>query len=333
MDPRTVRVFLVDGNPSGILIAEIMNFSGKVIVAPRSRIGELQQRPESKRTGVYFLVGDDPENLDREIVYIGETDNIYARLTSHKNKHFDGEEAGSRKDAGVDEDEGSADFWTRVAFVTSTDDNLTKAHVRHLESILISKVIDANRATIKNVNAPALEKQQLPESDRADMQNFVNQLQLQLTILGFSFLKPKPVQAIKDSATSVSALSLTSTEPTFELSQKDVKAQAREVNEEFVVLKGSSARAEGVQSWTAYKALRQRLVDESKLIPGPDQSMLLYAEDVPFKSPSAAACVTLGRNANGRTEWRDATTHMTYGDWDDARNQSAPLLGDVHAQA
>jgi hypothetical protein len=38
-------------------------------------------------------------------------------------------------------------------------------------------------------------------------------------------------------------------------------------------------------------------------------------EDVPFKSPSAAAAVVLDRNSNGRTEWKLAGTKVTYDEW------------------
>jgi hypothetical protein len=44
---------------------------------------ELAKREEVKRTGVYFLLGPDPENPARDKVYIGEEDNVFKRLTAH----------------------------------------------------------------------------------------------------------------------------------------------------------------------------------------------------------------------------------------------------------
>ena len=38
---RSIRLFLVDGTPHGLLTAEIMNWTGKVIVAPRTRSSNL----------------------------------------------------------------------------------------------------------------------------------------------------------------------------------------------------------------------------------------------------------------------------------------------------
>jgi hypothetical protein len=42
-----------------------MNWTGHVLVAPRSRIGEALKRVEATRTGIYFLVGVDPISLGR----------------------------------------------------------------------------------------------------------------------------------------------------------------------------------------------------------------------------------------------------------------------------
>jgi hypothetical protein len=45
MKGRTIRIDLVDGVPTGILTAEIINWTGQVIVAPRS--GQVQASSNS----------------------------------------------------------------------------------------------------------------------------------------------------------------------------------------------------------------------------------------------------------------------------------------------
>jgi hypothetical protein len=127
MTGRTIRIYLVDGVPTEILTAEIMNWTGKVIVSPRSQLDQLASRPEAKRTGVYLLIGPDPENTARDLVYVGEGDNVLNRLLKH-NK---------------DEEK---DFWSQTVLIISKDDNLTKSHVRFLESRLIDLAKKANRA-------------------------------------------------------------------------------------------------------------------------------------------------------------------------------------------
>ena len=57
MTGKAIRSFLAGGEPTGILLAEISNWTGKVLVAPHSRRGQLSKREEVRRTGVYQLVG------------------------------------------------------------------------------------------------------------------------------------------------------------------------------------------------------------------------------------------------------------------------------------
>ena len=121
---KSVRLFLADGTPGGLLTAEIMNWTGHVVAAPRSDLAALLQRPESKRTGIYILLGDDPNSLGGTLAYIGEGDDVSKRLYQHARP----------------EDQGGKDFWDRAIVLTSKDTNLTKAHVRYLESRLIVRI-------------------------------------------------------------------------------------------------------------------------------------------------------------------------------------------------
>jgi len=106
-----------------------------VLVAPRSQLDQLSKREEVRRTGVYLLVGPDPGDPSRRLVYVGESDNVLKRLLSH-----------NRKDA--------KDFWERTVVIVSKDENLTKSHVRYLESRLIKMAQDARRANLTNNTAP-----------------------------------------------------------------------------------------------------------------------------------------------------------------------------------
>ena len=126
---RSIRLFLVDGSPNGPLTAEIMNWTGHALTGPRTKLTELVQRPECGRTGIYFLVGPDPENTLRPLVYIGESDDVAKRLKQHNRP----------------ESQGGKDFWERVCLITSKDQNLTKAHVKYLESQLISQAIKSGQ--------------------------------------------------------------------------------------------------------------------------------------------------------------------------------------------
>lgn len=304
---RSILLYLVDGTPTGILTAEIRNWTGHVSVAPRSRIAEHVKRGEVRRTGIYFLTGPDPDNASRQLVYIGESDDVGKRLVQHN------------------KDE-SKDFWERACVVTSKDQNLTKAHVRYLESRLISIAQDAGRARLHNGTAP--DYGYLPEADIADMEYFLDQIRLVLPTLGLTFLANKP--KVSNEARSVNSIdelkAMNMDDVTvFELISKKhgVKARAVESNGEFIVYEGSTARAEWSsdrRSKTHYWRVHDQLCDSGALVVDEgDKSVRVFSEDTPFNSPSAAAAVINGRSANGRKEWKVLGTNQTYADWQETQ--------------
>jgi hypothetical protein len=65
--------------------------------------------------------------------------------------------------------------------------------------------------------------------------------------------------------------------------------------------------------------LREKLVAEGSLVDGGDPTLLVFAEDVAFNSPSAAASVIMARASNGRKNWKVTGTSTTYGEWQDAK--------------
>src|SRR5262245_44807612 len=109
---KSIRIYLKDGTVTGMKFGEVVNQTIQSIFCPRLRISELAGYTESKRPGVYFLLGKDDETNEPK-AYIGEAENVYDRLQHHiANK----------------------EFWNEVIFFVSKDENLTKAHVKYLES-------------------------------------------------------------------------------------------------------------------------------------------------------------------------------------------------------
>lgn len=305
MSGKTIKLYLVDGTPTGTKTAEIMNWSGKVIVAPRSDLSKLGQREEARRTGTYLLVGPDPEVGLKPRVYVGESDNVLARLINH------------------DKDPEN-DFFTQVVLLISKDANLTKAHARYLENRLILLAKASGRAVLANGNdgSPV----SLPESDVADMESFLEHVQMVLPVLGFDFTQPKV-----DVAAAVASQVVGAVSPVFVFATGGAHAKARELSGQFVLLKGSTTRVYGGDSWTSYKILRDQLVSDGKLAKTSDNTnMLVAAEDIVFSSPSAAASVVAAHNMNGRQAWKVEGTGQTYQDWEESRLPSAgsTLTGD-----
>lgn len=298
---RSIRLFLVDGTPTGLLTAEIMNWTGHVLTGPRSKLAELVQRPECGRTGVYFLVGPDPENNLRSKVYIGESDDVAKRLKQHNRPEVSEGTAGGK------------DFWEKVCLVTSKDQNLTKTHVKYLESLLIGIANTVGRCEL--LNGTAHDYGSLPESDRADMAFFLEQIRTVLPVLGFDFLRElsKPFATV-----SVSPATSVSHSPLFnlEVPRYRLRAQGQEVDGEFFVLKGSKARPEWVGTERGYQGLFKQLVADGVLVAEGGEHMV-FRDDYAFSSPSAAAAVVCGRAANGRTSWLVEGTGQSYAAWQD----------------
>ena len=80
---RSIRLFLPDGTPQGLIIAEVGNWIGKALCSPRGRLDELLKRSEATRTGIYILLGPDPDRPGGTKAYIGEADNVGGRLRIH----------------------------------------------------------------------------------------------------------------------------------------------------------------------------------------------------------------------------------------------------------
>lgn len=274
---KSLRVYLADGIATGIKHAEIVNWTGQAISCPRKRISELKEWPESKLPGVYFLLGEDIDN-DIPLVYIGESENVFDRLVTHTAKK---------------------DFWREVVFFTNKDENLTKAHIRYLESRLVQHTIQVSRSQVENGNSPQLPT--IPRSDRDAMDEFINNIRVLMGVLGHRFLEPiieepTPDEKQKDTK-QYKDIPLT-------LNYGKLNAQALLTDEGVVVLKGSEALTDINDGLTpGYKKIKLNLIESGSLSPNNDK--LILNINYLFKSPSAAAGILIGRPSNGRTLWRD----------------------------
>jgi Domain of unknown function (DUF4357) len=302
---RAVQLFTT---PAGITIADTLNWTGHILVASRSKLKAVLDRKETGRTGIYFLVGDDPDQPSKLKVYIGEGDAVCERMKIHV----------------VDP---TKEFWTRVCIVTSKDSNLTKSHVRYLERRFVELTKAAGRANLANVNEPA--KKLLPECDIADMEFFIEQVRLILPIVGFDFLRSKATSATATTnSTQLGKFTCEPVELVMRLVTKSqshkYEAHAIESDGEFTVLAGSKATVETFSanssfSQNSYAALREQLIKDGRLKQVEGQPVLEFSENVSFSSPSAAASIIANRSSNGRIEWKLVSTGQTFKEWQDSQ--------------
>ena len=269
MPSATIKIFLVHGDPKRLRTAELSNWTGKSVAGPRSEFDGIIGREESNGSGVYFLTGNDPES-GRPAVYVGEAENIKDRVKGHLEK----------------------DFWNQIVYFVSKDENLTKAHIRYLEGKLIEQAHHAGRALVVNGQGSGAK---LPESDREDMEVFLEKINQLLPVLGIELLVPAAGKAKTDAEKEILHCEI-----------KGLSASGPLTPNGFLVLKGSQAVLKERASSQKYPwalNMRQRLKEDGLLSIQSDH--LLFTRDVEFSSPSAAAAVVHGGHASGLIAWKN----------------------------
>lgn len=294
---RTIQLFLVDGVPNGLIIASIHGWTGSVLVASQATFDKLRARPEADRTGLYILFGPDPDDALSMRAYIGEADSVKDRIN---------QSAAERA------------FWETAVIVTTSDEALTKGHVRYLEARLIEMASDAGRVSLDNGQAPKSDRRRLPEADQANMEAFLANLRVILPVVGLDLLKPRP-RTLKSTGAPTREVG----GPKFEIRHKsDVQATAVEEEDEFVVLAGSQALKDaGYTGTNSYGELKKELIAQGVLATTDSEAVYQFVKPHAFRSPSAAAAVILDRNSNGRSEWKVVGSKLTYHEWQEQKTK------------
>lgn len=280
---RSIRIYLDDGSVSGIKHAEIVNWTGQAISAPRTQVKNLQEWDESKKPGVYFLFGVD-DISGGQAVYIGEAENVLDRLKNHV---------------------ANKDFWNEVVFFTNKDENLTKSHVKYLESRLIQFAKESGRYVILNGNEPQLSV--LPRGDRDAMEEFIANLKTLLGVMGHKALEPfakheYSSKNISDGDVRTPPIAVVNVIELV-LKVKNIDAKSMLTDEGLVVLAGSKANKDVKESLSSgYKQLREQLIDNEVLVERNDH--LVFQKEQLFTSSSQAAAIIAGYPMNGRVSWK-----------------------------
>jgi predicted GIY-YIG superfamily endonuclease len=273
---KKLTVYMIDGTAYGPRLSEIGNWVGKAIYSPRASVNKIMHRPEFENPGIYCLKGDPTDEAFDEKIYIGEAENIRARLKQHLS-------------------DPTKDFKELIFFV-SKDELLTKTQIRYLESRLIQLAVEAKTAQIDNGNSPSLPT--LHEADISDMEYFLEQIKLILPVMGFNFLISSTVTQ-KDFTEADAKIEV---REIYFIKTRSFNATMTETDQGYIVAKGSEAKKSLSNSCTeTYRNMRRKLLETRIMKDSGDK--LIFAEDAIFSSPSAASNMILGRNSNGFTEW------------------------------
>jgi hypothetical protein len=270
MSSATITLFLPRGDAKSLRTAEISNWSGKAVAAPRTELDELLAREELEKAGVYILIGSDPKT-GAPHAYIGEAEVIRERLKQHKTK----------------------EFWVSAIVFTSKDENLTKAHVRYLESLVLTEAAQINRFSLDQNQSGG---SKLPESDRADMEVFFGRIRQLLPVLGSDILTPIAQPTAKAQPGGVLFCRM-----------KGAVARGQRTAGGFVVFRESTAvlkERPAAESYPTVLAQRKQFIADGTLIE--KGGFYVFTKDAEFSSPSAAAAVIHGGSANGLIAWKTA---------------------------
>lgn len=262
----TIKLFLPKGDAQSLRTAELVNWTGKALAGPRSQLDDLLAREELTKSGVYILLGVDPDT-GKQAAYIGEAEVVRDRLKQHREK----------------------EFWIHAIAFVSKDENLTKSHIRYLEGRLIEEAQKIGRFTVMNGQSSG---SKLPESDREDMEVFLGRIVQLLPVLGCDLLTP-----ILDAGSGGAKLRLTG-------KIKGATAQGQRTAKGFVVFANSEAVTTLRPSAPSYIIeAREELKKDGAL--AADGEKLRFSRDTEFSSPSMAGAIICGGHVNGLTFWRN----------------------------
>lgn len=270
--PFNITISIPSGNPEKLRVIEKTNRLSVALVFNRSELADvIKSRKELDFTGVYILVNSSGDALPE--LYIGEGESVVSRLKSH------------------DKDE-KKDFWEWVVIFVNRDNSLHKAHIQHIEASLVERAQNNKRCLLRNDVNPA--KPSLPESVLYEANDLLNDIYHIVPLLGV-----KAFESASDASPEEQSEKLY-------IRTKGIEASGYSVSGKLLVEKGSQAVKDEVPSIANnFRSWRAELIEKNVL------TLLgehwVFSQDYTFESPSTAAAVIMGRNANGRTEWRTAS--------------------------
>jgi len=215
---KSINIIIPNGDPEGIF--KIVLNTVRALRIPRPKLSAAKKQGYIDKPGVYFLIGEDPDDPDSLKVYIGEGRNCYKRLINHRRKK---------------------EFWEEaISFVSNRREPWDVAYHKFVEHKCIKETINKDRFNIdqSNTNKPNLSEGKLTYAE-----NDFEYIKTILSVLGY-----KVFESIRSEKNSINVY----------IKHKDLEAEGEyKKSGELTVFKGSSVYPE-TKSSIPKRHLRER---------------------------------------------------------------------------
>jgi Domain of unknown function (DUF4357) len=285
---RVVKLVFIDNDPAKRVVCDESNRTARVYKIPRVMLDESKNRKELQQPAVYLLIGENEQEPDRPLVYVGESDDGLTRINQH--------EVGFVKFA-----------WKLALVIIAQDAALNKAHVKYIENRWYELL---RRIDSVALNQLTPQTSSLNESEQAIADDFSATAQFLIGALGYRFFEPSTRLIEKTAAT----LPI----PRFVFNAvlaRNIVAYGRPTEIGFVVEKGSlvdvTEKPAGLVYW---KPVQDELLKQQ--IIGIVDGRMQFLADWTTSSPSRAAGAVYGGSRNGQLEWKSEATGETFREWE-----------------
>lgn len=288
---KNINIFLMDGTASGRIKCTLANWTGVAYRIPRVDLDLCKERNDLKQSGIYFLFGMSDETSE-PIIYVGQAgarkngEGILYRLQEHR-KNPD------------------KDYWSEAVVFTTSNNSFGPTEISYLENRFCAMATEAHRYIVKNGNEPT--QGNVTEEKESELEEFIEYAKIIMGVLGHKAFEPLVTVIPNDEPPKDSIAAST----TFFIKNKKrgVDARAIQTADGFIILAGSII-SKDLAPACPDSAIKARDIYKSSI--GEDMVLL---KNVPFKTPSGAACFALGRSSNGNLEWITAQG-VTFGNFE-----------------
>lgn len=267
---KTIKLFLMDGEPSGRMKCSLANWTGIAYKIPRTALDKCKDLDILKQSGVYFLFGTDKS--DNAVVYIGQ--------------------AGARKNGKglllrIQEPHASIDYWTEAVMFTTTNNSFGPTEISYLENRFCNMAVQSGRYVVKNGNDP--NPGNITEETESELEEFIDYAKIVMGTLGHKVFEPFVPSSEAEDA-----------EPVLYLEYGKGRASGKRTSDGFVIFKGSAVNP------SLTKSCPERTIKDRKKYANKINKNGVLISDILLSSPSSAAGFVGRASLSGNALWKDS---------------------------